>query len=360
MVKSVWYMTAYAPGFVPDRVLTLRVQFAGPGYEDPRQRQALLDELLRRARAVPTVEATGLGSNGDSIMLVTVEGTPDMPPDQKPRAILSSASEGYASALGFRVTKGRWLTDHEPTPVFVINETLARQVFPGVDPIGKRIRLPFVNATGFAPVVGVVADLRYSKLGAAIEPELFIDYPHTQIAGATLAIRTTNDPLSLAPVLRTLLSSIDRTQALFDVKPLDVALADSIAPRRLNLLLLGTFALSALLLAILGIYGVVAYAVAERTREIGVRIALGAARGHVIVMIVRQGMALVLGGIGLGCVAAVASTRVMTTLLYEVTPTDPATFAAAVVTVGLTALAACAGPAVRASRVDPLIAFRCE
>jgi ABC-type antimicrobial peptide transport system permease subunit len=252
------------------------------------------------------------------------------------------------------------MTDREPTPVFVINETLARQAFPGTDPIGKRIRLPFFSAVGFAPVVGVVADLRYSKLGAAIEPELFIDYPHTGIGGATLAIRTSDDPMSLAPVLRTLLSDIDRTQALFDVKPLDVALAESIAPRRLNLLLLGTFALSALLLAIVGMYGVVAYVVAQRTREIGVRIALGAARGQVAAMIVRQGMALALGGIGIGLVVAVASTWIMTTLLYEVTPTDPATFAAAVATVSVTALVACSGPAVRASRVDPLVAFRCE
>jgi putative ABC transport system permease protein len=155
------------------------------------------------------------------------------------------------------------------------------------------------------------------------------------------------------------LSSIDRTQPLFDVKPLDVALADSIAPRRLTLLLLGTFALSALLLVIIGIYGVVAYAVAQRTQEIGVRIALGAARRHVVAMVVRQGMAITLAGIVLGLAGAMVSTQVMTALLYEVTPPDLGTFAAALATVGGTAFAACCGPALKASFIDPLVALRC-
>ena len=151
--------------------------------------------------------------------------------------------------------------------------------------------------------------------------------PTRECAGTTLTIRTSTDPMSVAPSLRTVLSAIDRTQPLFDVKPLDVALADSIAPRRLTLLLLATFALSALLLVIVGIYGVVAYAVAQRTQEIGVRIALGATRRQVVAMVVRQGMAITLGGIALGLAAAMASTQVMTALLYEVTPTDLATFA---------------------------------
>jgi putative ABC transport system permease protein len=144
------------------------------------------------------------------------------------------------------------------------------------------------------------------------------------------------------------------------VKPLDVALADSIAPRRLALLLLGTFALSALVLVIVGIYGVVAYAVAQRTQEIGVRIALGATRRQVVAMVVRQGIAITLGGIALGLAMAMASAQAMTALLFEVTPTDPPTFAAVVATIVGTALAACCGPAVKASLVDPLVALRCE
>jgi putative ABC transport system permease protein len=361
MVKSFWHMTAYPPGFAPDRVLTMRVQFSGPRYSEPRNQLAFIGELLQRATAAPGVEAAGVGSNGGAMMLLTVEGEPDAPPEQKPRGLLSSASAGYASALGLRVVKGRWLTDHEPTPVFVINETLARQAFRGADPIGKRIRLPFVDASAsFGQVVGVVADLRYSKLGRATEPELFIDYAHARISGTTLTIRTSADPMSVAPSLRTLLAGVDRTQPLFDVKPLDVVLADSIAPRRLNLLLLGIFALSALLLVIVGIYGVVAFAVAQRTHEIGVRMALGATPRQVAALVVGQGMAITLGGIALGLAAALASTRVMSALLYEVTPTDPATFAAAVAAVGGTAFAACCGPAIKASLIDPLVALRRE
>jgi len=151
-----------------------------------------------------------------------------------------------------------------------------------------------------------------------------------------------------------------RTQPLFDMKPLDVALADSIAPRRLNLLLLAAFALSALLLVIIGIYGVVAYAVAQRTKEIGVRIALGAAPGRIVAIVLCQGMGVTLGGIALGLAAALGSTRVMTALLYEVTPTDFATFGTTVMTVGFTAFIACCGPAVKASLIDPLVALRSE
>ncbi len=200
----------------------------------------------------------------------------------------------------------------------------------------------------------------YSKLGTATEPELFIDYGHARMTRTTVTIRARTDPMSIAPSLRTMLSTVDRTQPLFDVKPLDEALADSIAPRRLTLLLLGTFALSALLLVIVGIYGVVAYAVAQRTQEIGVRIALGATRRQVVTMVVGQGIALTLGGIALGLAAAMASTQLMTGLLYEVTPNDLATFAVAVATVVGTALAACCGPAVKASLIDPLVALRCE
>jgi putative ABC transport system permease protein len=361
MVRSFWSMTAYPAGFDPDRILTMRIQFSGPRYGEPQNRRAYIDELLRRAGRVPGVKAAGVGSNGDSNMLLFIEGAPDVPPDQRPRGVLSAASGGYASALGFRVVKGRWLTDHEPAPAFVVNETLARQAFPGVDPIGQRIDLPFVNASPrFGQVVGVVADLRYSKLGLAPEPELFLDYAHARMARMILTIRTDADPMSVAPALRTLLSGIDRNQPPSDVKPLDVALGDSITTRRSIFLLLDTFALAALLLVTIGIYGVVAYAVAQRTQEIGIRIALGATRRQVVAIVMRPGMVMTLGGIVLGLVAALMSTRLMTGLLYEVTVTDLATFTTAVMIALGTAFGACLRPAVKASLIDPILALRSD
>ena len=361
MVKSFWSMTAYPAGFDPDRILTMRIQFSGPRYGEPQNRRGYIDELLRRAGSVPGVKAAGVGSNGDSNMLVFVEGAPDIPPDQRPRGILSAASGGYASALGFRVVKGRWLTDPEPAPAFVVNETLVRQAFPSVDPIGQRIDLPFMNASPrFGQVVGVVADLRYSKLGAAPEPELFLDYAHARMARMILTIRTDADPMSVAPALRTLLSGIDRSQPPSDVKPLDVALGDSIATRRSIFLLLDTFALAALVLVTIGMYGVVAYAVAQRTHEIGIRIALGATRRQVVAIVMRPGMVMTLGGILLGLVGALMSTRLMTGLLYEVTATDLVTFTTAAMIALGTAFGACLRPAVTASLVDPVMALRSD
>jgi putative ABC transport system permease protein len=360
MMRSFWRITAYPPGFTPERVLTMRMQFSGPRYRDTANRTAYVDELLQRARRAPGVEAAGVSSSADGRMRLDIESAPDVPPEQRPSALVSVVSDGYAEAMGMRIVKGRWVRDDEPAPVFVMNEALARRYFAGQDPIGKRFRLPWIDNKSFATVVGVVADLRYANLDAPSEPELFTDYRHARPFGLTVAMRMSGDPMQAAAPVRALLSGADRTQPIFDVKPLDVALADSIAPRRFNLLLLGTFAGSAFVLALVGIYGVIAYSVAQRTHEIGVRMALGAERREVVRMIVVQGMAIAAAGIMVGVVAALALTRVMTSLLYEVTPTDPATIAAVAGALALTALAASCGPAIKGALVDPIVALRCE
>src|SRR6185295_11362634 len=185
-----------------------------------------------------------------------------------------------------------------------------------------------------------------------------VNYGAAGLFAMTLAVRTAGDPAKAAPAIRTLLSAVDRTQPLFDIKPLDMALAASIAPRRFNTLLLGTFAAAALLLALVGIYGVVAYTVAQRTHEIGVRLALGAQRRQVVRMVVRQGMTIASAGVLLGVAAALALTRILTGLLYDVTPNDLATFAVVVGMLSAAAFAACCGPALNAARVDPVVALR--
>jgi putative ABC transport system permease protein len=211
-----------------------------------------------------------------------------------------------------------------------------------------------------APIVGVVSDLRYSNLEAPVQPELFVHYEYFSPFGMNLAIRTSDDPMAIAASIRATLIQIDRTRPIFNVKTLEDVLIDSVAPRRFNVFLLTTFAGTALLLAVIGIYGVIAFSVAQRMREIGVRLALGAERRAVVTMVVRQGMRIAAAGIVLGIVAALALTRVIAGLLYEVTPTDPLTFAAAIGALSLAALAACAGPAARAALVNPIVALRCE
>ncbi len=361
MTKSFERITAYPTGFEPDRVLTLRMQFSGVRYREPAARRAYIDEALRRLREAPGVEVAGGSSSGDGRMTLRVEGRPELPPGQAPTVVISAASGGYASTIGMRVMRGRWLTDDEAQPAIVINETLGRRDFPDVDPIGQRIRIPGRGEPRSAAIVGVVADLRYANLDARPEPELFINYGAADVSsGMTLVIRAAGDPAAAAPGIRTLLSGIDRTVPLFDVRPLDAALADSIAPRRFNTLLLGTFAASALLLALIGIYGVIAYSVAQRTHEIGVRMALGAQRRQVVRMVARQGMSIASSGILLGIVLSLALTRLLTKMLYEVTPTDPSTFAAVMALLGAAAFVAGCVPALRAARVDPIVALRCD
>jgi predicted permease len=353
MLQSLWRISAPPPGLSPERVLTMKFQSNPP--------HQYMTEVIRRAQAVPGVQAAGTSSNGDVRTRLQIEGAPDVPIQERPLVALSAASAGYAPAIGMRVVKGRWFAEHEPQPICVINESLARRHFAGQDPIGRRLFLPTGPQSGdFAPIVGVVSDLRYKNLEAPVEPELFVHYEQIPPFALNLAIRTADDPVRIAPSIRASLAGIDKSRPIFNVQTLEGVLIDSVAPRRFNVFLLTTFAGTALLLAAIGIYGVIAFSVAQRTREIGVRMALGAERRAVVSMVVRQGMRIAAAGIALGIVAALALTRMIAGLLYEIAPTDPLTFAVAIGALALAALAACAGPAVRASLVDPIVALRCE
>ncbi len=240
----------------------------------------------------------------------------------------------------------------------MINESLMRRDFSGTDPIGRRIRLNDNEPP--LTIVGIAEDSKYSSLDAAAEPELFVSYEHQDDAlfGFTAVIRTTNRPSLLASRVRSLLSEIDATQVPYDVMTLEQALTDSIAPRRLNLVLFATFAAAALFLAAIGIYGVLAYAVSQREHELGVRMALGAQRADLVAMVVREGMSVVLAGTAVGVASALLLTRFMESLLFDVAPSDPLTLTLVVLVLSAIGLLACLGPALKAAVVNPIEALR--
>jgi putative ABC transport system permease protein len=369
MAKSFWGMHTHPPGFEPERILTMKVIFTPTRYLDPLQRFSYIEEFLRRIQTAPGVEAAGISATGGASPLVHVipEGTSrPLQNDQVATTHLYAASPAYDRAIGLQLVRGRWFTDQEPAAGVVITESVARRAFGDEDAIGRRIRLESPIARGSqaaltVPIIGVVRDLRYSKLDASPDPQIFIPYRYYSrgFARFTAFILMGADPLSAADEIRAHVSEIDRLP-LFDVMTVEQALADSIAPRRLNMFLLGAFAVAALLLAVVGVYGVMAYAVTQRTREIGVRMALGARRSDVLRMVLRQGMGMVAVGLTAGLVGALALTRVMSSLLYDVQPTDVPTVVAVVAMLTSTAFVACCGPAMKASIVDPNVALRYE
>ena len=258
------------------------------------------------------------------------------------------------------LVRGRWFSDSEPAPALVINETLARLHFGDADPIGTRFRAPVVGQELWATVVGVVADRKLQSLGGAAEPEWYMDYTHAPLFNFSMVASVSTDVSAATAELRRIAAGVDPTLPVFDVETLEAALADSIAPYRFNLFTFGLFAAVALLLASVGIYGTLAYSTSRRTQEIGIRLALGAARGEVVAMVIRQGMTVALIGTLVGLVIGVAVARVMRGLLYEVSPSDPYIFTAAAAVLLLAGFAASLGPALKAASVQPLVALRRE
>ena len=259
--------------------------------------------------------------------------------------------------LGLETLSGRWLRDDEPAPVVVINDAVARRDFPGSDPIGRRVE---VDEAGPRTIVGVVANAAFTELGVPVAPEVFVPYTDGGLYRLGGLVRTDGDPRDLAPAIRTIVSELDRSQSVYDVMTLEQALSDSIRPRRFNTLLLGVLGGTALALALVGIYAVVALGVAGRVREIGVRVAIGAARADIVRLIVRQGAIATAAGTAVGLGTAAVLTRWMENLLYDVSPLDPQVLLATGVLLVGAALAASWIPARAAARIDPIDALRRE
>jgi predicted permease len=368
LVKSFARMLAVDPGYNPENLLTMNVWINWGKYPgNSAQRKRFNQQLVSRLSALPGVQAVAysrtlpLSDNGIiGKARLTVVGSPPMSDEQKPLAEGHSVSPDYFRAMRMKLRAGRSFTelDTENTPpVIVINETLARRLFAGEDPIGKRIRDD--GGKTDLTIAGVVADVKQYGLETESQAAFYrSSLQNTGYPGGSWVIRAAGDPLKMLPAVRREIKALEPDFRLAHVMMMEQLLADSYAPRRFQTWLFGLFAAVALVIATVGIYGVISYAVSRRTHEIGIRIALGAQAGDVLRMVVSQGMKLALIGVALGLAAALALTRVMKNLLFQVSATDPATFALiALLLVGV-ALIASYIPARRATKVDPMVALR--
>jgi predicted permease len=363
LIKSFYRLLQVNPGFAPERVLTMDLSLTDTRYPSRQQKSEFFSQVLGRVESLPGVRSAALA---DSLPLSPYQGFLMMSPNQLlPRAALSSSttvmvsrlevSPGYFSTLRIPVLQGRTFTDHddERAPkVAVVNAAVARQFWPAEDPIGKQL----ANLT----VVGVVGNARHEGLSQETEAEFYVPYLQSPANSMQLAVRTAADPDSMVSAVRAGIGDVDPDQPLYHVSTLQQVLSESLAPRRFNMLLLGIFAGIALALATVGIYGVMAFSVTERTHEIGIRMALGAERGNVLRLIVRQGLRLTLLGVILGIAGAWALTSFLASFLFGIAPRDPATFALVSVALVAVSILACYIPARRATRVDPMVALRYE
>jgi putative ABC transport system permease protein len=358
------------PGFNAVRVLTMRLQVPENRYTTMSELNGFYARALERLAATPGIEAVALANNlplsrANAIRRLTIDGHSESVP-----ADFGVVSPAYFQTLQLPLRQGRVFTEADTatsTGVVVIDETMARQYFPQENAVGKRLRLGDAG-NPWLEIVGIVADSKSNGLERESFPGIYIPYQQRQatlvenLVGRqmTLLIRTVSEPSNHITALRQALREIEPNQAVTDVQSLPQVLAESFAPQRFRTTLLSLFALVAVLLAGLGIYGVMNYSVSQRTREIGIRVALGAETRDVLRLVLRQGLTLALLGVALGVAASLALTRLMKTLLFGVSTTDPLTFGSVALLLALIALLACWIPARRATKVDPMIALRCE
>jgi putative ABC transport system permease protein len=374
LLRSVSALTRVPPGFTADNLLIVNLPLSPRRYADNAVRGAAVERILDRVRALPGVRSAAITTlvpmqGAGSTIHFNRASQPPKGPDDYVVAGYRAVTPDYLRTLGMPLVKGRLLSerDREGAPhVVVINESMARQFFPGKEPLGERIQLGTEPDPQFPTmeIVGVVGDVRQS-FEAGSKAEMFVPYlqhPDPILVGMylnpTLVVRTTVDPLSLAASLRAALHEIDPEQPLVNLRTMQAQMAGTTAQPRLQAFLLGVFAGLAVLLAVVGVYGVIAYTVAQRVPEIGVRLALGASPGHVVGRVVLEGARLAALGVLLGLVAAAFASRAVESLLFSVRGLDPLTFAVAPLVLGLAAVFASWLPARRAARVSPASALR--
>jgi putative ABC transport system permease protein len=367
MVRSFVELMSVPSGLNAANVLTMNLALPGLKYAKDEQVAGFYAEALERIAAVPGVEAVGATTNlplggGDQTTEVLVVGRPAPPAGQRPEVSFRDISPDYFRALGIPLLRGRTFTAHDTKDapgVAILNETMARRLF-GSPEAALGQRLTDVDGKNEREIIGLVGDVRHAGLDAEPNAEIFVPFTQEPSNSMTLVVRTGSDPAAFVPAVRTQLLALDKDQPIFNVQTMEQVVAESVSQRRLAMLLFGLFAVLALALATIGIYGVMSYSVSQRAHEIGVRLALGAQRRDVLRLVIADGMALTLGGVVLGLAAAFALTRLLASLLYGVKATDPATYAAISLLLAAVAFLACYLPAHRATKVNPLIVLRAE
>jgi putative ABC transport system permease protein len=372
LIQTVSHMRGQYANFQPKQLLTVRTVLPENKYRALPKRTQFYDQVLERVQRLPGVVSAGYttsvplqwqgGANG-----FMIDGA-QTPQGVTTNAIHRQVSASYLQTVGIALREGRYLDEHDNAQsqlVLVVNETMARQFWQGESAIGKRVS--FGKGDGTDPwrtIVGVVADVRDMGMSAPVKAEMYLPYSQVNVMPffkpRDLVVRTEGDPLSLVPAVRREVHSVDADEPLSNIATMDEQLNEQTGTRGIGMILLSSFAGLALMLATMGIYGVLAYFVAQHVPEIGVRLALGAQPRDILALVLKKGMGLALGGVALGLAGAFALTRVMSGLLFGVTATDPKTFALISLLLAAVALLACYIPARRATKVDPLVALRYE
>ncbi|MGO9257495.1 MAG: ABC transporter permease [Bryobacteraceae bacterium] len=366
LIRSFERLRAVNPGFQPEGLLTFRLPLPAR-LNTPERRVAFLREVGGRVQSLPGVTAVGAantlpltGFGGGSSF--AVDGRPAPPQDQRPIALVRRVDEGYFRAIGIPLIVGRVFTEADAPqapPVIVVNQTLARRFWPHGNPIGGRLVVDFDGGGPFE-IVGVVGDVKPDRMDTEEWPTIYRPYQQTTVFGMVMVARTAGEPMALAQAVEHAVHQIDPAQPVADVRPMDAVMDQALAEARFQTVVLGIFALVAFTLSAVGIYGLISYDVTERTRELGIRMALGAEPPHILRLVLGQGARLAAYGIVAGLAAAYGLTRMMASMLYEVHPADAYTFASIAILLGLVALAASYLPSRRAMALDAVTALRHE
>ena len=370
MIRSFLRLHEVNPGFNTENMLTMRIWLPASRYGSNEQQTAFFQQVIDRIETVPAVRAVGaiqdipLKANRMGFSFV-IEGRAAALSVEEPNAAYRAITPEYFRTMSIPLLGGREFTrqdDRNAPPVVIINRSMAQQFFSGEDPIGKRIRFGEQDAPWYS-IVGIVGDVKHMGLDAQEGAAIYQPYDQKQFSflrWMTLVMRTDSEPTGVIAAVRSQVQAVDKDQPVYDIATLEQLLSISVAKPRFYMALLGSFALLALVLASVGIYGVMSFSVNRRRRELGIRLALGADRGDIFKLVVARGLLLTLTGVVIGVAASFALTRVMASLLFGVTATDPLTFVAIPLLLTGVALGACFVPARRATKVDPMIALRYE